>query len=272
MRQIIGIDEVGMGPLAGPVVAAAVLIEDKLIDGVRDSKLVDETLRYELADTIRSKAQWTAIAERHAESINATRVRTCWAQVIVELANAAHEKFPEAEILMDGASDQKIHDKVPFLKFVVNGDDNVYQIAAASLVAKAYHDRFMVRMDANFPDYHWRTNKGYGTPHHIEAIRRLGLTPQHRVKQVNKVLTFKSNRTQPQTVAEEVAEYPYDEARRYSDSILSYDLLSDWEKKFTTSMKEKMDRSESLSPRMKYFLQQIARRVEKRRRKTQGAP
>jgi ribonuclease HII len=259
MRQIIGIDEVGMGPLAGPVVAAAVLIEDKLIDGVRDSKLVDETLRYELADSIRSKAQWTAIGERHAESINATRVRTCWAQIIVELANAAHEKFPEAEILMDGAFDRRVHEKVPFLKFVVNGDDNVYQIAAASLVA-------------NFPDYHWRSNKGYGTPHHIETIRRLGLTPLHRIKQVEKVLRFKSGSSRPQTVAEEVAEYPYDVARRYVDSILSYDLLSDFEKKFTANMRDKIDRSESLSPRMKYFLKQIAGRVEKRRRKTQGAP
>ena len=267
--RIIGIDEVGMGPLAGPIVAAAVLIDDKIVAGVRDSKLVEEELRYELADKIRAAAHWTAIAERHAESINATRVSTCWREIIVELARAAHQKFPDAEILMDGAFNPKVHAKVPFLKFVVHGDDNIYQIAAASLVAKAYHDRFMLRMHEHHPQYLWSRNKGYGTTDHMEALKKHGLTSFHRKAQVAKAMAAGAKRKKPMTREEEVAEYGHGIAVGYAQTILAYEYLSDYERRFTTNMKLKLDAGEELSGRMKYFLKQFAEKVEKRRRKTQ---
>jgi ribonuclease HII len=180
MSLLVGIDEVGLGPLAGPVVAAAVLIEDGAVPGVRDSKKVPEGRRYALAEEIRQKAKWFHIARRGPEDVNAHNTIWCWRAVLYEAAKAAHLAWPEVEILIDGPGKKEWRGTLTYARFVPGGDDNVYQVAAASLLAKAARDLEMIEMGEKFPKYTFGHHKGYGVPAHLAEIRRWGLCEIHR--------------------------------------------------------------------------------------------
>lgn len=188
MSLLVGIDEVGIGPLAGPVMAAAVLIEDGVVPGVRDSKKMKEERRYELEKEIRQKAQWVWVSRRGPEDVNAHGLHWCWRAVLYELGNAAHRNWPDAEILIDGPGTKEWRGNLPFAKFIPEGDDTVYQIAAASLVAKAARDREMIGMAALYPAYGFDRNKGYGTQEHLKALRSRGECPIHRNKAVKSAI------------------------------------------------------------------------------------
>ena len=267
MTKIIGLDEVGNGPLAGPVVVAAVLIETGAVDGVRDSKLVAEEKRYELGDLIRRNAAWTVIVARGADAINDRKMGTCWRECVVEAALAAHEKHPDADILMDGVPPEKtagqILDKAPFIKFTANGDDNVYQIAAASLVAKCYRDRLMIQYDQKWPVYGFKTHKGYGTAAHIKAIREYGMCPLHRVKAVNRALFVGVKGRRAMDPSEEVAHFSPAEARGYIERAQAAGLRGDFEKKYIADMATRLDIQGDLSPRQKFFLKRISEKAVK---------
>lgn len=188
MSLLVGIDEVGIGPLAGPVVAAAVLIEDGVVPGVRDSKKVKEERRYILADEIERVAPWFYVARRGHEDVNAHGTMWCWRAVLYEAAKEAHRVFPEMEILIDGPGKKEWRGTLTYAKFVPLGDDTVYQIAAASLVAKAARDREMISMAALYPAYGFDRNKGYGTQEHLTSLRSRGECPIHRSKAVNSAI------------------------------------------------------------------------------------
>jgi ribonuclease HII len=267
-NPIIGIDEVGLGPCAGPCAAAAVLIEDGAVEGVRDSKLVAEEKRYELGDLIRRRAPWSMIAARGADAINATRTKTCHRQVLIECALAAHEKFPDARILLDWTDEKmqgEVHEECPYVEFIRNGDDSVYQIAAASLVAKAYRDRLMLQYDMKWPAYGFKKHKGYPTPAHLKAIREFGECEIHRHKAVAKCLSPKSPMIKDP--AEEVADYPPAKAIEYVVRAKAAGLEGDWETKFVNDLEFKLNAGLDLSPRQKFFLKRAAHTAEHRAKK-----
>lgn len=172
---IAGVDEAGRGPWAGPVVAAAVVLDPEHVpEGIADSKKLSETQREALFDGIFATAQ-VGVAFADAERIDRDNIlaATLWAmqRAVAEL------NCDPSLVLVDG-------NKAPTLgcaiETIVKGDALSLSIAAASIVAKVSRDRMMKRLDGQYPGYGFAQHKGYGTAQHNEALHRLGVTPLHR--------------------------------------------------------------------------------------------
>jgi len=176
VRWIAGVDEVGVGPLAGPVVAAAVVFPpDTEIDGVDDSKRLDAPTRERLAIEIRERAEGVGIGHADVDEIDSVNIYQA-ALLAMRRAVEALPMVPQ-HVLVDAR-------KVPGLQMPQNqfnkGDGINFSIAAASIVAKTHRDRLMVELDAAYPSYGFARHKGYCTAEHQEAIRRHGPCPVHR--------------------------------------------------------------------------------------------
>jgi ribonuclease HII len=183
----IGVDEVGRGPWAGPVCAAAVVLgEGWAMSGLRDSKALTPAARERLAQGITAYAfgvalGWASVAEIDTHGIWPATVLAMTRAVEALLArfpdNAIRERLLAQPIAVDG-------DRLPHWRYaaraVVRGDRSVAAIAAASIVAKVARDRWMVALDARYPGYGFAQHKGYGTRDHAAALARLGVTPEHR--------------------------------------------------------------------------------------------
>lgn len=173
---IAGIDEVGRGPLAGPVCAAAVILPEGLvIDGINDSKKLTEKKREALYDIIKESAVAWATAYVEPEEIDRINIRQATHKAMQMAVDAL--KVPADFLLVDG------NDKIPFTvesEYIVKGDAKSQSIAAASIIAKVTRDRYMTEMAKQYPDYGFAQNKGYGTQAHMEGIRAVGLCPLHR--------------------------------------------------------------------------------------------
>lgn len=171
-----GMDEVGRGPLAGPVVACCVILKrDCNILGIRDSKKLSAQKREMLADAIRKEARAVGIGVVPPARIDEINILQATFEAM-RLAVLDLSVKPDA-LLIDALT-------VPGLamkqKGIVKGDDLSISIGAASIVAKVYRDDLMVKMDALYPGYGFAENKGYGTREHIEALQALGPCPIHR--------------------------------------------------------------------------------------------
>jgi ribonuclease HII len=176
VRWIAGVDEVGVGPLAGPVVAAAVVFPPGTeIDGVDDSKRLDAPTRERLAAEIRSRAEGLAVGIAEVEEIDTINIYHA-ALLAMRRAVEALPMVPQ-HVLVDAR-------QVPGLPMPQNpfnkGDGINFSIAAASIVAKTHRDRLMTELDAAYPAYGFARHKGYCTAEHQEAIRRHGPSPVHR--------------------------------------------------------------------------------------------
>lgn len=172
---IAGVDEVGRGPLAGPVVCCAVIMpEGDIIEGVTDSKKLSEKKREELSKIIKEKAIAYNIAEISEEEIDEINileaVKKCMTKAVEGL------KIKPDITLVDG-NDIGLSIKA---KYVVKGDLNSYTIGCASIVAKVYRDNLMVEYAKEFPEYGLEKHKGYGTRAHIEKIKEIGPCKLHR--------------------------------------------------------------------------------------------
>lgn len=169
-----GVDEVGRGPLAGPVVAAAVILEVP-ITGIKDSKCLTPKKREALAELIKQHAHAYAIGRAEVEEIDHLNIH----HATLLAMRRAIEALPivPSEVWVDGLYVPQI---APRCHAVVKGDSLIYEISAASILAKVYRDNDMVQMDALYPGYGFATHKGYGTAQHQSAIRTLGLCPIHR--------------------------------------------------------------------------------------------
>jgi ribonuclease HII len=226
-----------------------------------------------LADLLLHRAFWCGVGLEGPATINEKGLGWCWQKIVIDLSQSAHEKFPEAEIQIDNAPHghlaEAVLKKAPYVKFVKNGDDTVYQIAAASLVAKAHRDRIMVRAANQYPGYLWGDNKGYGTPAHIKAIREFGLTPLHRVKAVQRALNPKAGKILDPS--QEAAEFSPAKAKEYVERAKAAGLRGDWEIKYIEDMEFRLTLQAELSPRQKFFLQRLARRAEHRSAKGKKA-
>ena len=173
---VCGMDEVGRGPLAGPVVTCCIIMpKSGLIEGVNDSKKLSEKKRALLFDRIK-------------ESALAIGFGSCGEKVIdeINILNATKRAFKEAYFDMGVSADAALIDAVSGLDIpcekipIIHGDALSYLIACASIMAKVKRDRFMAEMDELYPGYGFAKNKGYGTKEHILAIRELGPCPIHR--------------------------------------------------------------------------------------------
>ncbi len=173
---VAGVDEAGRGPLAGPVVAAAVILPpDALIEGINDSKKLSEKKREELFDVIREKALAYSIYSVDEKRIDDINILQATFEAMRGAVNAL-EKKPEY-VLIDGDKSPGID--IPH-KTVVKGDSKSMAIAAASILAKVSRDRYIVKMGEKYPGYGFEKHKGYGTKAHYEAISELGISPIHR--------------------------------------------------------------------------------------------
>lgn len=175
-EYICGIDEVGRGPLAGPVVAGAVILpKDCRILYINDSKKLSAAKREELDAIIREQAVAVGIGVVPPERIDE-----------INILQATYEAMRKALRELSVTPDILLNDAVtiPEVKIpqvpIVKGDAKSISIGAASIVAKVYRDRLMVELSAQYPQYGFAGNKGYGSAEHIAAIRQYGLTPVHR--------------------------------------------------------------------------------------------
>lgn len=182
--SVAGMDEVGRGPLAGPVVAACVVMpNDSLICGINDSKKLSEKRRNILFDSIMDKAiayDFGWVWQDEIDRIN-----------ILEATKLA---FAQAYNNMSFQCDIALVDAVKGINInikqypIIHGDALSYSIAAASILAKVKRDKYMIEQSKIYPQYGFEKNKGYGTKQHIEAIRQYGLCPLHRLTFVKKIL------------------------------------------------------------------------------------
>lgn len=174
LSAIAGVDEVGRGPLAGPVVAACCILPlDCMIDGINDSKKLSEPKREKLYCEITASAFFkvSVIPQEVIDEINILRAtKRAMAECI--------ENMPvKPELVLIDAVDVKV--SVP-IKSIIKGDAQSYNIAAASIIAKVTRDRLMRDYDNLYPQYGFAKNKGYGTKEHIEALKKCGPCPLHR--------------------------------------------------------------------------------------------
>jgi len=174
--RIAGLDEVGRGPLFGPVVAAAVILAPRCrLDGLTDSKKLSEKKRDEFAVQIRENAVAWAVAAVDVETIDRINIRRA-SLLAMRLAVEQLALSPDY-LLIDGVD--TIDWPCP-QQSVVQGDSISLSIAAASVLAKTHRDRMLVEFDGQFPGYGLASHKGYGVPEHLAALARLGPTPLHR--------------------------------------------------------------------------------------------
>ena len=174
--RIAGIDEVGRGPLAGPVVAAAVILpEDFDVPGLGDSKKLSEKRREELFDIITERAVAYGIGMADHSIIDEINILQATKLAMKEAISSLQQQ-PDY-ILFDA---MRIDDLEIPQESVIKGDAKVLAVAAASIVAKVTRDRMMAEYSAEYPGYAFEKNKGYGTKEHYEGIREHGMCPIHR--------------------------------------------------------------------------------------------
>ncbi len=181
--SLAGMDEVGRGPLFGPVVTACVIMpKEPLFPWMDDSKKLSAARREELYGQIQAHALYVGIGQASVEEIDRLNILNA-----TKLAmERAAEKAPATLCLVDAV--QGLH--LPFpVKPILHGDATSYHIAAASIVAKVTRDRMMARMDSEFPGYGLASNMGYGTAAHMDAIRSLGPTAQHRTSFLQNIIS-----------------------------------------------------------------------------------
>ncbi|MGC9385342.1 MAG: ribonuclease HII [Hydrogenovibrio sp.] len=182
---VVGVDEVGRGPLVGDVVAAAVILPESCELNLKDSKKLTPSQRTRLADAIQAQALAFCIASATPEEIDRLNILQATLVAMQRAVSGLH--LPIAQVLVDG-------NHCPSLEYpceaIVKGDGKVPQISAASILAKVHRDRQMLALHERYPDYGFQQHKGYPTRQHLEKIAQLGVIPgyRHSFKPVQKVL------------------------------------------------------------------------------------
>ena len=172
---IIGVDEVGRGPLAGPVISAAIILNKEIIpDGINDSKKLSKKKRIIINEQLISHNSY-AIGIATVEEID--KINILQASLLSMKRAILGLNIAPKSILVDG-------NKLPDLEYkmypIVKGDSKSVSIAAASIIAKVYRDKLMEDLSIQYPGYYWEKNSGYGTKQHLLALNNLGVTPIHR--------------------------------------------------------------------------------------------
>lgn len=183
VKYIAGIDDVGRGPLAGPVVTACVVMPyDEMIDGVFDSKKVSAKNRARLYNEILEKAISVSVSLADNLRIDDINILNATKECMADCFN--HSKV-KPDLLMIDAVKLNICENE---KSIIKGDATSYAIACASIIAKVYRDNLMVGYAKQYPQYDFEHNVGYGTKKHVEAIKQNGITPIHRLSFLGNIL------------------------------------------------------------------------------------
>jgi ribonuclease HII len=172
---IIGVDEVGRGPLAGPVISAAIILNKEMIpEGINDSKKLSKKKREVINEELISQHNF-AIGIASVEEID--KINILQASLLAMKRAVLNLNIKPQTILVDG-------NKLPDLEYnmypIIKGDSKSISIAAASIIAKVYRDKLMQDLSLQYPGYYWEKNSGYGTKQHLLALDNLGVTPIHR--------------------------------------------------------------------------------------------
>ena len=172
---IIGVDEVGRGPLAGPVISAAIILnKEKIPEGINDSKKLPKKKREIINEKLISQHKF-AIGIASVEEID--KINILQASLLAMKRAVLNLNIKPQTILVDG-------NKLPDLEYnmypIIKGDSKSISIAAASIIAKVYRDKLMQDLSLQYPGYYWEKNSGYGTKQHLLALNNLGVTPIHR--------------------------------------------------------------------------------------------
>lgn len=175
-RYLAGVDEAGRGPLAGPVIASAVILDpDQPITGLADSKLLTAQKRQRLAQEIKQKAQAWSLGRAEVNEID--KINIFQATLLAMQRAVSALPIPPTYVLIDGKY-------CPTLQYpcqaIIQGDKTIPAISAASILAKVYRDLEMIELDKQYPGYGFAQHKGYGTVQHIQALKKLGPISIHR--------------------------------------------------------------------------------------------
>ena len=174
-HHIAGVDEVGCGSLAGPVVAAAVVLPvERGVKGAVDSKLLGPAAREEIAEIVFDRALAVGVGAASAREIERLNIRRATALAMERALR--HLPFTPDTVLIDGRPQPVLGDHLAIIK----GDRKCHSIACAAIVAKVVRDRLMLRLAGRYPGYGWERNVGYATRDHRDGIEQHGITPHHR--------------------------------------------------------------------------------------------
>ncbi|WP_313798697.1 ribonuclease HII [Cytobacillus sp.] len=174
-QHIAGIDEVGRGPLAGPVVTAAVILPaDFYLPGLNDSKKLSEQKREQYFEIIQSRATAISVGIIHVDEIDRINIYEATKKAMTDAV--VHLNVQPDFLLIDAV---KLDTPYPF-EAIIKGDEKSISIAAASIIAKVTRDRLMSGIGNEYPEYGFAKNMGYGTKEHLAAIQKFGITPYHR--------------------------------------------------------------------------------------------
>ena len=178
-RLVVGVDEVGAGPLCGPVVAAAVLVKPhtRKIKGVRDSKTLSAAQRERVVEQIKERALAWGLGAASVPEIERLNIRNAAA---LAMRRALRRLPPYDHVLIDGMKITGIEEHIGPYTSIVKGDASSYAIACASVLAKVTRDRLMTNLAERYPGYGWEHNAGYATRDHVAGLRELGVSPHHR--------------------------------------------------------------------------------------------
>lgn len=187
IKYLAGVDEAGRGPLAGPVVAAAVIFSKNVnIKGVNDSKLLSERRREELFEQIVSRSLTYSVSIVDSTVIDDVNILNATLRAMKQAVEDL--KIKPDLVLVDG--NRKFQSDIPVIT-IVKGDSKSFSIAAASILAKVTRDRLMKNHAKDYPNYLWERNKGYPTRRHREIIKKIGPSPLHRRTFLKKILPEK---------------------------------------------------------------------------------
>lgn len=179
--QTLGIDEVGVGAIAGPACVGMVVFGHDIPHGLRDSKKLSANSRKQLAAVIKTSALFYMVQLVNIRDIELFNIRGAVNKTIETMYFEHFAHLCPLRILMDGI----VPPRIPHVECFKGGDDLFPAISAASILAKVYRDNFMESLSANFPVYDWKNNVGYPTKKHIEAIKSYGICQWHRVNYVH---------------------------------------------------------------------------------------
>ena len=194
INKVAGVDEVGRGCLAGPVFAAAVILNNNInTKDIKDSKKIPFIKRILLSEYIKKNSIY-AVGTASVEEIN--KINILNASLLSMKRALSKLKLKPSMAYIDGLFVPK-NMKIK-CKALIKGDEKIISIAAASIVAKATRDLFMIKLGKKFPKYRWNKNFGYGTAEHIKSLKKYGITKHHRkkFKPIHKILTTRTRETQ----------------------------------------------------------------------------
>lgn len=209
-KIVIGIDEVGRGPLAGDVVAAAVCVDlsdlDHFVEGIKDSKKLSEKKREELTKEIKENALAISIAGASNKVIDQINIRQATLRsmenALEHILEDLKKKGIEADIVL--VDSEKIKSPIESMS-IIKGDEKCYSIGCASIIAKVYRDNLSKKWDQEYPGYDLKKHKGYATKAHREALVRLGPSPIHRMSFLKNLKKWKDDSYQKGRLGEEMA-------------------------------------------------------------------